>query len=103
MQALRQSVSALPTPVRDFARTEQLLIRFRAYGPGGTPPAITVRLLNSLGDAMSTFPTPDRKPDGSYDLLFSLGPLVTGSYMIEIESATSDLKSRVLVGFKITS
>ena len=103
LQALRQSVSALPTPVRDFARTEQLLIRFRAYGPGGTPPAITVRLLNSLGDAMSTFPTPDRKPDGSYDLLFSLGPLVTGSYMIEIESATSDLKSRVLVGFKITS
>jgi VWFA-related protein len=103
LQLLRQSTTALPTSVRDFARTEQLLLRFRAYGPGGTPPTITVRLLNSLGDPMSTFEAPERKADGTYDLPFSLGGLVTGTYIIEIESSTSDLKSRVLVGFKITS
>ena len=103
LQQIRQSTTALPTTTREFARTEQLLIRFRAYGPGGTPPAITMRLLNSIGDTMSTFPTPERKADGTYDAPFSLGGLVTGSYIIEIESSTSDLKSRVLIGFKITS
>jgi VWFA-related protein len=103
LQLIRQSSTALPTTVREFARAEQLLIRFRAYGPGATPPAITVRLLNALGDPMSTFPAPERKPDGTYDVPFSLGGLATGSYLIEIEAATSDLKSRVLVGFKITS
>lgn len=103
LQVLRQSATALPTTAREFARTEQLLLRFHAYGPGGTPPAITIRLLNSLGDPMSTFPAPERKADGTYDVPFSLGGLVTGTYMIEIESATSDLKSRVLIGFKITS
>ena len=62
-----------------------------------------MRLLNALGDPMSTLPTPERKPDGTYDVPFPLGALVTGTYMIEIESSTSDLKSRILVGFKITS
>ena len=96
LQQIRQSASAVPTTAREFARTEQLLIRFRAYGPGGTPPALTMRLLNSLGETMSTFPAPERKADGAYDVPFSLGGLVTGSYLIEIESATSDLKSRGL-------
>ena len=103
LRQLRQSATALPTAARDFARTEQLLIRFHAYGPGGTPPAIAMHLLNALGEPMSTFPPPERKTDGSYDVQFSLGGLVTGSYLIEIDASTSDLKSRVLVGFKITS
>lgn len=103
LQQLRQSATALPTTVREFARTEQILLRFRTYGPGGTPPALAVRLLNSLGEPMSTFPTPQPNADGVYDVPFSLGGLVTGSYVIEIETSTSDLKSRVLVGFKITS
>lgn len=103
LQQLRQSATALPTTARDFARTEQLLLRFHAYGPGGTPPTVVVRLLNALGEPMSTFPSPERKADGTYDLPFSLGGLVTGTYMIEIEVSTSDLKSRVLLGFKITS
>jgi VWFA-related protein len=103
LNLLRQSATALPTTAREFARTEQLLLRFKTYGPGGTPPALTMRLLNALGDTMSTFPPPERKADGTYDVPFSLGGLVTGSYLIEIETSTSDLKSRVIVGFKITS
>lgn len=103
LQQLRQSTTALPTTVREFARTEQILLRFRTYGPGGTPPVLAVRLLNSLGETMSSFPAPQPSAEGVYDVPFSLGGLVTGSYLIEIETSTSDLKSRVIVGFKITS
>ena len=37
----------LPTTAREFARAEQLLVRFHAYGPAGTTPALTARLLNA--------------------------------------------------------
>ncbi len=103
LQVLRQSPSPSPTTSRDFSRTEQILIRFKAYGPGGTPPAVTVRLVNSVGETMSTFPPADVRPDGFIDLPFSLGGLVTGTYLIEIEAASSDLKSHVVIGFRISS
>jgi VWFA-related protein len=103
LQLLRQSTTAIPTTARDFARTEQLLLRFKAYGPGGTTPAVTVRLINSVGDTMSTFPPAEVGPDGTMNLPFSLGGLVTGSYLIEIEAASSDLKSHVVIGFRISN
>lgn len=102
LQTVRQSPTATPTTTRDFSRTEQLLIRFKAYGPSGTAPAVTVRLVNSVGEVMSTFPTIEVRADGFIDLPFSLGGLVTGTYLLEIEAASSDLKSRVVIGFRIT-
>jgi len=103
LQTIRQSATATPTTSRDFSRTEQLLLRFKAYGPGGTPPAVTVRLLNSVGETMSTLPPAEVRPDGTMELPFSLGGLVTGTYVIEIEAASSDLKSRTVIGFRISN
>jgi hypothetical protein len=103
LQTIRQAAGATPTTSRDFSRTEQLLLRFKAYGPGGTAPAVTVRLLNSVGETMSTLPPAEVRPDGTMDLPFSLGGLVTGTYIIEIEAASSDLKSRVAIGFRISN
>lgn len=101
LQALRQSASAMPTTSREFSRTEQLLLRFKAYGPGGTP-TVTVRLVNAVGDVMSTFPPAEARADGLIEMPFPLGGLVTGTYLIEIEARTSDLQSRVVIGFRIT-
>ncbi|TAK17088.1 MAG: VWA domain-containing protein [Acidobacteria bacterium] len=103
LQNLRQAASPSPSTSRDFSRTEQILIRFKAYGPGGTPPKLTVRLLNSVGETMSTFPPAEPRADGVIDLPFSLGGLVTGTYLIEIEAASSDLKSRTVIGFRISN
>ena len=103
IQQIRQAPGALPTTVRQFARAEQLLIRFNAYGPAGTPPVVTIRLLNALGDTMSTVPTPQATAEGTYDVPLSLGGLATGNYIVEIESAAGEQKSRVLVGIKIMS
>jgi len=103
LNLVRASASPTPTTSRDFARSEQILIRFKAYGPGGTPPAVTVRLLNAVGETMSTFPPVTASASGYYDMPFSLGGLVTGTYLIEIEAASSDLKSRSIVGFRISN
>lgn len=102
LQSARQSTTATPTTTRDFSRTEQLLIRFKAYGPGGTAPAVTVRLVNSVGEVMSTFPPTEIRADGLIDVPFSLGGLSSGTYLIQIEAASSDLKSHIVIGFRIT-
>lgn len=103
LNLVRDSASPTPTTARDFTRSEQLLIRFKAYGPGGTPPSVTIRLLNAVGDTMSTFPPPAVGTNGYYNVPFSLGALVTGTYMISIEAASSDLSSRRVIGFRISN
>ena len=40
---------AVPVASREFSRTERLLIRFQAYGPGGAPPVVSARLLGRTG------------------------------------------------------
>ena len=58
MQKIRTAAVPMPTPVRVFSRTEQLLFRFQAYGPGGAAPKVTMRLLNQLGQPMVELPAP---------------------------------------------
>ena len=57
-QALAKDTNAVPTIVREFRRTERLVIRSTAYGPGTDVPTVTARLLNRAGDAMQDLPVP---------------------------------------------
>jgi hypothetical protein len=102
VQQLRTSASAIPTPVRTFDRTEQLLVRFHAYAPAGASPEIHVRIRNSLGDVMSSLPAPVAGTNGTYDLPLSLGALASGTYILEIEAAAGETSARAVVGFRIS-
>src|SRR5262249_22847335 len=53
LNRLKADADAVPIAVREFTRTERLLIRVPAYGPGGTSPALKVHVLNRAGNAMS--------------------------------------------------
>src|SRR6202008_4248635 len=53
LQQLKADPKALPSVIREFARTERLLVRLTAYGPGGTTPKVTAKLLNRAGQSMS--------------------------------------------------
>ena len=46
----------MPIAVREFSRTDRLLVRVPTFGPGGTTPALSVHLLNRGGQAMSEIP-----------------------------------------------
>ena len=56
LQQLKADPQALPAVSREFNRTERLLIRLTAYGPAGTTPKLTARLLNRAGQTMSELP-----------------------------------------------
>ncbi|HVB39018.1 MAG TPA: VWA domain-containing protein, partial [Vicinamibacterales bacterium] len=53
---LTRDPHAVPTASRIFSHGDQLLVRFEAYGPGGTQPAVTAELLNRGGDSMASLP-----------------------------------------------
>ena len=101
LQQIRESSPALPTAIQQFSRTDQLLLRFRTYGPGETTPEIAVRLRNSQGETISNLPAPQRRPDGRFEVPFLPSGLAPGVYVIEIEAASSGESSRAFWGFAI--
>ena len=103
LNKIRAAPSAMPTPIRQFARTEQLLFRFQAYGPGGTTPKVTMRLLNEGGQPMVDLPAPTALGNGSFEAVVGLGALVAANYVFEIDAdAGGGTKAQALVAVKIT-
>jgi VWFA-related protein len=97
-QQLKIDPDPVPVPVREFSRTERLLVRVPAYGPGDTVPALSARLLNRGGQAMSELQI---GPSGSPDVQqieLSLAGLAAGEYLLEIKAGDV----RELVGFRVT-
>jgi VWFA-related protein len=102
LQTVRTAERPMPAIGRDFSRTERLLFRFQAYGPGDSTPTVTLRLLNSVGKAMASLPAPTRTPDGTFEEEFGLGGLAPGSYLVEINAESPSGKQQTLVAFRVT-
>ena len=97
-QLMRSDPDAVPLPAREFSRTDRLLIRVPAYGPGNTAPALSAHLLNRGGQAMSELQiSPSALPDVQ-QIDLPLAGLAVGEYLLEIKAG--DLKE--LVGFRVT-
>jgi hypothetical protein len=92
---------ATPTAVREFSRTERLLIRFNAYVPGGVAAPVG-RLLNREGTKMSDLIVkPFAEGGETFQLELPLASLPVGNYMVEV-SLPNDAKVKALIGFRIT-
>jgi hypothetical protein len=92
----------VPTTARQFSRTERLLLRFDAYGPGGTTPAITMRLLNQQGDSIADLPAPTMASGATYESTIPLGGLPPGDFIIEIVAKAGEETSKRLLAIRIT-
>jgi VWFA-related protein len=103
LQQIRAATAPLPSVSRSFSRTDRLLVRFQAYGPGNTTPVIALRLLNSQGKSMADLPAPTRLADGTFEAEIGLGPLAPSDYLIEISATTGNDKITTLVAIHITS
>ena len=104
-QALAADPSAKPTALRDFRRTDRLLVRFDATAPAGSPVTVTARLLNQQGgkiiDVTATPPSADGAP---YSIDLPLANFAAGQYLLEV-AAVSEGHEPVgeLVAFRIGS
>jgi VWFA-related protein len=98
---LKAAGGAIPSAARLFSRAERLLLRFDAYGPAGTSPQVTLRLLNRRGEQMATLPPPEGGAS-TFHAEVGFGGLPPGDYLIEIAAATPIERSVKLLGVRVT-
>ena len=103
-QALKAEVAPAPTALREFRRTDRMLVRFSAFGKPTGPLALTARLLNKQGQKMSDLPVapPPAEPEGrQVDL--PLSSLPAGEYLLEVSAkAEGEDPATELVAFRVT-
>jgi hypothetical protein len=99
LQALKTNPDAAPTAARDFSRTDRLLVRADAYGPGGASPTVTARLLNRTGAAMGDVPVEMDGSTATIDL--PLANLAAAEYILELTVKTDAGSTQDLLAFKV--
>ncbi len=102
-QALSRDPDPLPTAIREFRRTDRLLMRFEATAPGGVPD-VTVRLLNRTGSKMADLPVKAPADGVTYfQVDLPLASLPSGDFVIEVTAQRGDSKVTELVAVRVTS
>jgi VWFA-related protein len=101
-QTLSADVNAMPATVREFRRTDRLLVRVGTQDPGGTP-TVTARLLNRDGVAMNPLTTAPGVAPGLTNVDVPLANLPSGEFLIEINATDGDSRTTELVAFRITA
>lgn len=101
-QALKTDASATPIAAREFNRTDRVLIRVPAYGPGAAAAPLTVHLLNRAGQAMSEIPVTPAPTESEQQMEIPLSGLAPGEYLVEITSNADGAAVKELVGFRVT-
>ncbi len=100
-QALVADANAIPVPVREFRRTDHLLIRVGAQSAGGNP-IVTARLLNRDGGEMTALATTPAATVGVTNIDAPLANLSPGEFLIEINAGDGSEKASTLVAIRIT-
>lgn len=81
--------NAVPGPSREFSRTERLLVRVPAFGPGSAAPRVTARLLNRSGQVVRELEPLAEMSGGVMQFDLPLAPLAPGEYFLQV-TATAD-------------
>jgi VWFA-related protein len=102
-QAINKDPEAVPSASRDFRRTDRLVIRTEAYGPGNAVVAITAKLLNKQGQRIAEIPVNAPAAAGQPHLIdFPLASLAAGEYLLELTAASEGLPPATdLIAFRV--
>lgn len=93
-----------PAAVRDFSRTERLLVRIPVYGPTGTTPSVSAILANRTGTPMRTLvEVPAELPPGLVQFDVPLSSLAPDDYRIELVTAPPGPQAKAVILFRVTN
>jgi VWFA-related protein len=99
MQALKADATAAPAVDREFSRADRLLIRIDGYAPGGAVPAVTARLLNRGGGAMSDIAL--KAAGSTFEAELSLSSLAAGDYVLEFSATAGSESAQETIAFRV--
>jgi VWFA-related protein len=102
-QTINKDPNALPTASRDFRRTDRMVIRIDAYGPGNAVVATAAKLLNKQGARMADVPVNAPATAGQSNLIdFPLASLAAGEYLLELTATSEGLPPATeLIPFRV--
>ena len=104
---MSQKVDAVPVASRTFSRTERLLVRVPAYGPGNSTPVVTARLLNRKSIPMRELQVVDAPlPPGTVQFDLPLASLAPDEYRVELSAANPTGprdEAKEMVPFRVTN
>jgi hypothetical protein len=104
MRAIAADGNAVPFAGREFSRTERVLVRFNAYGPGTERPEATAVLLNRAGQKMSDIPVTAATVAGStHEITLGLNTIPAGEYLVEITVKGASGEAKELIPLRVTS
>jgi VWFA-related protein len=100
-QVIRTDPNALPTPSREFRRTDRLVVRATAYGPGNAAITMTARLLNKQGVKLADVPV--TATTGAPSLIdLPLAALAPSEYLLELSAAAEGQQPvKELIAFRV--
>jgi hypothetical protein len=100
-QLIRKDEGVMPTASREFRRTERLVLKIEAYGPGDAVVAVTSRLLNKQGGRMADLPVTSAAGQ-PHMIDLPLSALAPGEYLLEVSGAVEGQKSATeLIAFRV--
>jgi VWFA-related protein len=102
-QTILKDPNAVPVVVREFRRTERLIVRTQAYGPGTEIPAVTAKLLNRVGTSMLDLPITLDQATGMAQVDLPLSGIAPGEYLLDIRATGQGGEAKQLVAFKVVS
>ena len=104
---MSQKADAVPVASRTFSRTERLLVRVPAYGPGSSTPVITARLLNRRSIPMRQLQVVDAPlPPGTVQFDLPLAGLAPDEYRVELAAsnpAGSKDEAKEMIPIRVTN
>jgi len=94
--------AAVPVASREFRRTERLLIRFQAYGPGGAT-TVSARLLGRSGHPIRDLDVAPAATAGDNTIDLPLASFANGDYAIEVSAKSGARDATDRIAFRITN
>ncbi len=102
LNKLKADPDAIPTAIREFIRSDHIIIRVAAYGPGGSLPKLSVHLLNRGGQAMNELTVAAAPTASEAQIELPVAALAPGEYVVEIKAVGEAGEATQLVGFRVT-
>jgi VWFA-related protein len=91
----------LPSASREFRRTERLVVKVEAYGPGDAAVGVTAKLLNKQGGKMADVPVTSAAAQ-SHMIDLPLSAFAPGEYLLELSGVVDGQKPIAeLIAFRV--
>ena len=99
-RSLRGATAPVPTALRDFARTDRLLIRVDAFGAAASAAQATARLVNRRGVDGARIPVAARG-EGRFEIDLPLANIAHGEWLLAIDAASGEDRAEAMLPFRI--